>query len=73
MGTSLSHPGVPGFWDRFIAIAASLELNRKQLRWHVRRAEHYLRAYPNKPVTEHQATDVSAYLSELGRETRIEP
>lgn len=73
MGTSLSHPGVPGFWDRFIVIAASLELARKQIRWHVRHTEHYLRAYPDKLVTEHQATDVSAHLSELGRRTGLEP
>gem|GEM_PF-2995019 len=41
------------------------------MRWHVRRAEQYLKAFPDKRLAEHSAEDVAGYLEEAGRKDGI--
>jgi len=41
------------------------------MRWHVLRAEQYLKAFPGKRLSEHSAEDVTGYLERVGRLDRI--
>jgi len=62
---------VARFWDRFVERARKNGVKEPALRWHVRRAEAYLKAFPGKRLAEHTREDVVGYLEQAGRLDRI--
>ncbi len=59
------------FWDRFIANLQKQGVKDKHLRWYVIRAEHYIKAFPDKRLARHSAEDINGYLEELGRNDKV--
>lgn len=59
------------FWDRYIEYIRKNGIKPSVCRWYVIRAEQYIKAYPQKEITEHVPDDVDRYLGELGRIDRI--
>lgn len=59
------------FWDRFIARLLKQGVKATAARWYVIRAEHYLKAFPDKRLADHTAEDVAGYLQSLGRQGTI--
>ena len=60
------------FWDQFIARAHQSGVKENALRWHVRRAEAYLAAFPDKRLKQHTREDVDGYLAQMGRLDEID-
>jgi integron integrase len=58
---------VDRFWDRFIDRARKSGVKEPAIRWHVRRAEQYLKAFAGRRLAEHSVQDVSGYLEGVGR------
>jgi hypothetical protein len=63
---------VDRFWDRFIDRARKSGVKEPAIRWHVRRAEQYTKAFAGKRLAEHSVQDVTGYLEGVGRIGRIE-
>ncbi len=59
------------FWERFVDRAGKSGANATAVRWHVRRAEAYLKAFPAKRLAQHTREDVNGYLEQAGRLDRI--
>ncbi len=59
------------FWERFVERLRRSGVKEHALRWHVRRAEEYLKAFPDKRLREHTRSDVTGYLERTGRLGRI--
>jgi hypothetical protein len=59
------------FWERFLDRARTNGVKEAALRWHVRRAEAYLKAFPGKRLGQHTREDVTGYLAQAGRIDRI--
>ncbi len=55
------------FWDRYLKILHSQGIQPPFDRWHVLRAEQFIRAFPGRRLAEIGAGEVSAYLEEAGR------
>jgi hypothetical protein len=55
------------FWDKFVNNLIKQDIGEPFLRWHVKRAEQYLKAYSDKKLAAHTAADVNGYLENLGR------
>ncbi len=65
--------GVGGsFWDRYIAILDKQGIKRNAGRWYVRRAESFIKATAGHQLAELTARDVTLYLENLGRKSRIQ-
>jgi hypothetical protein len=60
------------FWNRFIEQARENGVKETAIQWHVRRAEAYLKAFPDKRLSQHTHEDVTGYLEQAGRLDRIE-
>ena len=57
-------PAEERFWARFVDRARTNGVKEAALRWHVRRAEAYLKAFPGKRLSQHTREDVTGYLEE---------
>jgi integron integrase len=66
-----SKVAIKRFWDRFVDRARGNGVKEAALRWHVLRAEAYLKAFPDKRLSEHSAEDVTGYLEGVGRKEGI--
>ena len=66
-----SKVAIKRFWDRFVDRARGNGVKGAALRWHVLRAEAYLKAFPDKRLSEHSAEDVTGYLEGVGRKEGI--
>lgn len=62
-----SNTAADRFWNRFIDRAERNGVKEPALRWHVLRAEQYLKAFPDKRLAEHSAGDVTGYFESVGR------
>lgn len=60
------------FWQSFAENAQKNGVKRPAVRWHVRHAESYLKAFPDKRLVQHTGADVAGYLQEQGRLGRME-
>lgn len=60
------------FWDSFIQLLHEQGVKPPADRWHVVRAEGFIRAFPGRKLAELTADDVTAYLEKLGREGALE-
>ena len=54
---------VERFWDKFIDSVRKIGAKESALRWYVRHAEQYLKAFPDKRLNLHTCEDVSGYLN----------
>lgn len=59
------------FWDQYIQFLIKQNVNKKELRWYVRRSEQYIAHNPDKRLAEHSSQDVTAYLRQQGRSSTI--
>lgn len=61
------------FWDRYIQLLNNQGIKHPFDRWHVRRAEEFIRAFPDRKLAEIGADEVSAYLTETGSKGDLKP
>jgi hypothetical protein len=47
-----SNIAIERFWDRFVDHAKKIGVKETALRWHVLRAEEYLKAFPDKRLSD---------------------
>ena len=64
-GTASPDP-VARFWDKFSDRARKNGVKDTAVRWHVRHAEVYLKAFPDKRLGQHTREDVTGYLKRAG-------
>lgn len=60
------------FWDNFLKLLHKQGVKPPADRWHVVRAEGFIRAFPGQKLAELSADDVSGYLLRVGREGGLE-
>jgi hypothetical protein len=66
-----SRDAVGRFWDKFIDNASKNGVKETAVRWHVRHAEAYLKAFPDKRLRQHTREDVTGYLRQAGELDRM--
>lgn len=59
------------FWDRYIHLLNKQGIKEPFDRWHVKRAEQYIAAYPDRKLTSHRPEEVANYLTQLGRDPQL--
>ena len=59
------------FWDKYIKYILGQGVKQSVARWYVFRVEQYIKAFPNKRLSEHRPEDVSNYLEKQGRIGRM--
>ena len=59
------------FWDKYIEKTKRYGIKDKALRWHVKHAENYIKAYSAIRLVEHSAEQVDQYLQEKSRSLRL--
>ena len=59
------------FWDKYIEISKRYKVRDNALRWYVRHAENYLKAYKDEPLSSHTAAYLESYLREKGRNPNL--
>ena len=62
---------VSRFWDRYIDSLHKQGIKPPVDRWYVRRSEQYITAFPDKKLVTYTLGDVSAYFTNLGRNTSL--
>ena len=67
----MSGESVSRFWEKFIEKTKSYGAKDKAQKWYVRHAEAYIKAHSGTRLTDHSADQVSAWLTEKGRNTRL--
>lgn len=60
------------FWDNYLKILHKQGIKPAADRWHVVRAEGFIRAFPGRKLADLSADDVSTYLQRVGREGNLE-
>ncbi len=55
------------FWDKYIQLIVKKGVQDKYIRWHVIRAEQYIKTFPDKKLVNHTSDDITSYFSELDR------
>ncbi len=55
------------FWDKYIKHISEHGVKQSITRWYLIRAEQYIKAFPNKRLSEHKPKDVNEYLRRQGR------
>ncbi len=60
------------FWDRFLKVLHGQGVKPPNDRWYVVRAEHYIKAFPDKRLANHSKSDLEGYLKTLGRNSALE-
>jgi len=68
----MTDQNVSQFWDKFISKTKTYGIKQNTIRWYVRNAEYYIKAYPNKRLSLHSKDDLTNYLKEKGGNPRIE-
>lgn len=61
-----------GFWRRYIDLLRKQGVKEGSARWYVLRAEQYIKAFPDKPLTTHTPSDVETYLRQAGRKVGLQ-
>lgn len=60
------------FWDRYLAILHKQGIRPPFDRWHVVRAEQFLKAFPGRKLADHGPDSVRAYLEDAGRQAGMQ-
>jgi len=66
-----SHDAVSRFWRKFVDQARKSGVKETAVRWQVRHAETYLKAFPDKRLGQHTREDVDGYLKQAGELDRM--
>ncbi len=61
------------FWGRYIEVLNKQGIKPPFDKWHVRRAEAFIRAFPNRRLADLGPEDVSGYLTQMGRQGAMKP
>lgn len=61
------------FWDRYTKTLHNQGVKPPFDQWHVRRAESFIQAFPDRRLGELGPEDVTAYLTRMGREGSLKP
>jgi integron integrase len=64
---STSPDPVERFWDRYLELLSKQGVKESTRRWYVLRAEHYIKAFPDRKLARHTAEDITGYLEKMGR------
>ena len=67
----MSDESASRFWDKFIQKTIFYGAKPGAARWYVRHAEAYIKAHPGARLAEHDAAQVTAYLTAKGREKQL--
>jgi len=67
----MNHDSISRFWDNFVEKTKTYGLKPATVRWHVKRAEEYIKAHPERRLAEHTAQEITAYLQEKGRNSQL--
>jgi len=59
------------FWDNFINKSKRYGVSREAVRWHVRHAEHYIKAHAGLRLSDHTQQQVESYLREMSRRPQL--
>ena len=68
----MNQDSVARFWDNFIEKTKAYGVKDSAVRWHVKHAEQYIKAYPNHKLSAHPAQFVEKYLNGKSRNFRLE-
>lgn len=60
------------FWDKYIVTTKCYNIPSNVVRWYVKRAEQYIRTFPDLPLDQHTSKDVEKYLKDIGRIQRLQ-
>ena len=69
----MSNPRVSRFWDIFIEKLKTRENRPDLVRWSVRHAEQYIKAFPDQRLAAHTPQILEQYLQEKAAPSRITP
>lgn len=58
-------------WDRFMRVLHTEAVPEKSRRWYAVRVERYIAAHPAVPLSDHTGLQVTAYLTNAGRDARM--
>ena len=67
----MSDSSVSRFWDQCIEKTNAYRVRPAAVRWYVKHAEAYIKAYLAKRLGEHEPADLEAYLRAQGRDRRL--
>lgn len=68
----MNDPTNSRFWDKYIAISRLYKVRVSAVRWYVRYAEKYLKAFDGLALEDHGAAQVEDYLRERGRDEKLQ-
>jgi integron integrase len=64
---------VQQFWDRYAKTAIKQGIKPDFVRWHVIRAQSFIRAFPGKRLAVLGPDDITGYLQEVGHDGKLQP
>lgn len=67
----MNENSISRFWDNFIEKTKTYGVKPATVRWHVRRAEEYIKAHSERRLAEHTVQEITAYLQEKGRNGQL--
>ena len=68
----MDNASISQFWDKYIAISKLYKVRDAALRWYVRAAENYIKAYEGLSLQQHGPAQLENYLREKGRNPNLE-
>jgi len=60
------------FWDLYVAKTAMYAVKKSSVEWYVRNVEEYIHAHKSTRLALHEADDMIAYLSDIGRRGHLQ-
>lgn len=67
----MSDQSISRFWDDFINKTKAYGVKQSAVRWYVRHAESYIKAYPDLKLAKHSTQNLEKYLKDKGRKPYI--
>jgi integron integrase len=67
----MKQDSISRFWDNFVEKTKTYGLKPATVRWHVKRAEEYIKAHPERRLAEHTVQEITAYLQVKGRNSQL--
>lgn len=67
----MNQDSITRFWDNFVEKTKTYGLKPATVRWHVKRAEEYIKAHPERRLADHTVQEMTAYLQEKGRNNQL--
>jgi hypothetical protein len=64
---------VEKFWDKYIILLNKQGVKESAARWYVKRAEDYIKSFPDKKLAQHTAEDITGYLEHWQESIQLHP